>query len=37
MVLWTTSWPEIRLHTSAVAQAALGLGAGQYLEFPRPV
>ena len=36
MVLWTTSWPEIRLHSSAVARAALGLGPGQFLEFARP-
>ena len=36
MVLWTTSWPEIRLHSTAVAQAALELSAGHFLEFPRP-
>jgi hypothetical protein len=36
LVLWTTSWPEIRPHSIAVADAALELSRGQFLEFPRP-
>ena len=36
MVLWTTSWPELRLYSDAIARAALALGSGDFLEFPRP-
>ena len=37
VVLWTTSWPDIRLHAAAVATAAVALQLGEFRELDRPV
>jgi hypothetical protein len=36
LVLWTTSWPEIRPHANAVAKTVLGLRPGEFRELNRP-
>lgn len=36
MVLWTTSWPDLRPHAVAVAAAGLAMHPGEYRDLPRP-
>ena len=36
LVLWTTSWPELRPHATEVAAAGVALRPGEYRELPRP-
>ena len=36
LVLWTTSWPEIKPHAQGVAVAALVLQRGEFRELDRP-
>ena len=36
LVLWTTSWPELRPHAATVAEAGLALGQGEFRELLRP-
>ena len=36
LVLWTTSWPEIKLHADEFAVAALALQQGEFRELQRP-
>ena len=36
LVLWTTSWPDIKPHAAAVASVALGLRPGEFRELARP-
>jgi hypothetical protein len=35
LVLWTTSWPELRGHASLIESATLGLHAGEFRELER--
>ena len=37
LVLWTTNWPALRVHSQQIAEAALALGAGDFQELARPV
>jgi hypothetical protein len=36
LVLWTTSWPDLRPHAGGVALAGLAMRPGEYHELPRP-
>ena len=36
LVLWTTSWPEIRPHADGVAVVALAQRQGEFRELDRP-
>lgn len=36
LVLWTTSWPDLRPHAAAVAAAGLAMSEGEYRELRRP-
>ncbi len=36
LVLWTTSWPDLRPHAEVVAAAGLAMGQGDYRELRRP-
>ena len=33
LVLWTTSWPKLRLHGARIAAAVNGMQRGEYLEL----
>ena len=36
LVLWTTSWPDLRPHAAAVATVAVALQPGEFRELDRP-
>ena len=36
LVLWTTNWPALRVHSEHIPQAALALGPGDFEELARP-
>lgn len=36
LVLWTTTWPDIKPHAAAIATAALALRPGEFRELGRP-
>ena len=36
LVLWTTNWPALRVHSERIAHAALALAPGDFEELARP-
>ncbi len=37
LVLWTTSWPELKAHAPIIASTAVGLRKGEFRELGNPV
>lgn len=36
LVLWTTSWPDLRPHAAGVAVTGLAMRPGEYRELSKP-